>query len=70
MTLHAFDSDGQEVHIGDIVLDFRGEGAILASLTKARMPGKSGKVTVRDGYSESSEYYDKVFNLTVVDIRG
>jgi hypothetical protein len=68
MTLHAFNADGQEKHIGDELVDFRGDPAILVSLSRPRVPGKSGKVVVRDKWSEHSEYYDKVYDLTVVDI--
>ena len=72
MTLHAFNTDGDEVHIGDTVVDFRGDTATLAYLSRPQIPGKSGKVvvTTTEPYNGSNgrEYYDKVFNLTVVDI--
>lgn len=76
MTMRAFDADGNEVHIGDDVVSFRGERAILVSLARPEMPGKSGKVVVSwpltleelQNWSGRAEYYDKVFNLTVKDI--
>ena len=63
---------GLIVEIGDTVMSFRGEPAILTYVSRAGLPGKSGKVCVRavDAPDDtfSREYYDKVFNLKVVSI--
>lgn len=68
MSLRILDTAGVEMRPGQTVMDNRGERAIIVMATRARTPGKSGKVVVRwpdvDG---EREYYDMVFNLRVVD---
>lgn len=49
------------VEIGDTVTSFRGETATLQAITRAAVPGKSGKVSVG-----GREYYDKVWGLRIV----
>ena len=72
MTLKAFDSMGQEVNTGDTVLTPDNRKAIFRRATRARSYGKSGKVTVTwvgSEYRSECEYYDKVFDLVVEDVR-
>ena len=65
MALVAIDSNGKRVKRGQTVTDFRGDTATFQSATRASSLGKSGKVVVSTG-DISSEYYDKVFDLTVI----
>jgi len=75
--LRAFDDNGKEVHPGDIITSFRGESAVLVRLSRPRSEGKSGKVVAQFKHSQENlefnprqaqgEYYDSVFNLTVVE---
>lgn len=74
-TLFAFNAtSGEPVNIGDTVTSFRGEKATVTSLSRAVIPGKSGKVVVRwieksSGPTDyESEYYDGVFDLVVTDV--
>jgi hypothetical protein len=68
--LFAFDEkSGKQVFEGDTVIDFRGETATVAKLSRAKVPGKSGKVVVTQGDSSPQrEYYDGVFGLVVTDV--
>lgn len=67
--LFAFDEKtGKQVFPGDTVTDFRGESATVATLSRATIPGKSGKVVVVQGNSYQREYYDGVFGLVVTDV--
>lgn len=64
--------NGLIVEIGDTVTNFRGESAILTYVSRAGLPGKSGKVCVRavdapEGTS-SREYYDRVWGLKIVSM--
>jgi hypothetical protein len=73
---------GTRVNIGERVTSFRGETAVLKAVTRARIPGKSGKVVVQWDSDIATalsrgedvkdvaqcEYYDKVFDLEVRDI--
>lgn len=71
MTLVAFDSMGVPMKKGDTMLDHRGERAIFIMATRAKMPGKTGKVLVTwvgDEKSRQQEYYDTVFELTVKEV--
>lgn len=62
--LKAFlDGTREEVKIGDKVINFRGEEGTLECLTRARIPGKSGKVVVN-----GRESYDRVWDLQVMDV--
>lgn len=66
--LYAYnEGTGEQVHVGDTVTDFRGETATVATLSRATVLGKSGKVVVTQGDSQR-EYYDKVFDLVVTDV--
>lgn len=62
---------GLEIKKGDIITDFRGEKAIFISCTRVSTYGKSGKILVDHDLNgntpqwELSEYYDKVYNITV-----
>jgi hypothetical protein len=74
-TLFAFNANtGEQVNVGDTVTSFRGEKATVTSLSRAVIPGKSGKVVVRWIEKESGptdferEYYDSVFDLVVTDV--
>lgn len=71
------EKSGEVVNDGDTVTDFRGDTARLIKATRARVPGKSGKVLVelpgtsdpyRDGRPIRMEYYDKVFDLHVAGL--
>ncbi len=55
---------GEIVNVGDTITCFRGETWTLVSLDRAAEPGRSGKVTARQG-DWSHSYYDKVFDLVV-----
>ncbi len=77
MTLYAVNGRTHApVNIGDTVTNFRGETATLISLSRAQVPGKSGKVVVQwpmpsnpafGATHYQMEYYDKVFDLAVYD---
>lgn len=65
---------GKPIEVGDIVTSFRGERAKLLAcdrMNEFRYGGRrSGKVYVEwiDGHAGSKyEYYDNVFNITVID---
>lgn len=69
--LVAFDAMGVPMKRGDTMLDFRGERAIFIEATRARVPGKTGKVLVTwvgDEKSKQREYYDTVFELHVKEV--
>ena len=70
MALKAFDTMGQEVKPGDTMLDFRGERAVMVKASRARDEYRSGKVVVHwvGNPQTQCEYYDKVFDLHVVDV--
>lgn len=58
---------GGIVSEGDMIESFRGEKATFVRASRAAVPGKSGKVIVRWlGGEGTREYYDNVFNLSVV----
>jgi hypothetical protein len=64
MTLKAYNkTTGEEVKVGDMVINFRGETAILTQLNRGEGQGFSGKVTTSAGRT----VYDKVWNLRVVN---
>ena len=75
-TLYAYnEKTGEQVNVGDTVSSFRDELATVVSLSRATIPGKSGKVVVEwhgetpsgaRGYEQ--EYYDGVFGLVVTDV--
>jgi hypothetical protein len=63
--LHTYREDGTEVFPGDTVTDFRGETHVFDRATRASEGlRKSGKVMVRN---RNTEYYDRVFGLTVTE---
>lgn len=65
MALQAFvEGTDQIVNRGDTVTDFRGDTSTFSMATRARTPGRSGKVTVAEG----GEYYDGVFGLEVREV--
>jgi hypothetical protein len=66
MTLNAYREDGRLVTQGDIVTDFRGDDWVFVRASRAREPGKSGKVIVRRN-NFKREFYDNVFKLEVVE---
>jgi hypothetical protein len=69
MALKAFDSMGQEVKPGDIILSFRDEKVEFIKATRARDDYRSGKVVVqRVEGKHQMEYYDRVFDLHVKDL--
>lgn len=62
---------GVEVKSGETVTDFRGDKATLLYATRARSAYKSGLVCVKwQEKNFSCEYYDKVFDLKVVETVG
>jgi hypothetical protein len=65
VTLH--EKTGDSVAPGDTVTDFRGGTATFLRATSARIPGKSGKVLVRLPDGGCMEYYDKVYDLAVIE---
>lgn len=75
-TLFAYNvKTGDQVFVGNTVSSFRDELATVTTLSRATIPGKSGKVVVKwhgetpsgaRGYEQ--EYYDKVFDLVVTDV--
>jgi hypothetical protein len=66
---------GQEVQVGDVITSHNGHQATLRRATRARMPGRSGKLFVEllersiDGQLQKAgatgEYNDNVFGLIV-----
>jgi hypothetical protein len=64
------ESTGEVVEPLTTVYSFRHEPATFLEATRARTPGKSGKVLVHwhDEIGFEYEYYDKVFGLAVVDV--
>jgi hypothetical protein len=63
---------GGLVNIGDKVTDFRGETGYLTHISRAAVPGKSGKVCVASKPGDTMgarEYYDSVWNLAVSTLR-
>lgn len=66
MALQAFvEGTDQIVNPGDTVTDFRGDTDTFKRATRARIPGKSGKVMVN---GSPIEYYDGVFGLEVREV--
>ena len=67
--MKAIRADGTEVKRGDTIYDFRGDPVTFQSATRVREAGRSGKVMVNwddDGDTFGREYYDNVFDLTVI----
>ena len=70
MKLKAFKADtGEEVKIGDMIIDFRGEKATLTAITRINElyygGCRSGKICAVWENGHEREVYDKVFNLIV-----
>lgn len=70
MKLKAFKADtDEEVKIGDTIIDFRGEKAILTAITRINEfyygGCRSGKICAVWENGDKREVYDKVFNLIV-----
>ena len=70
MKLKAFDKNtGKEVKIGDTIIDFRGDRAILTAITRVNELNygghRSGKICAAWENGDRREVYDKVFNLIV-----
>lgn len=59
---------GEIVPIGSEITDFRGDKAILVSVDRVRIPGKSGKITYRTADGRGRCVYDTVFGLEVVEV--
>lgn len=59
---------GEVVPIGSEITDFRGDKAILVSVDRVRIPGKSGKITYRTADGRGRCVYDKMFGLEVVEV--
>lgn len=63
--MRAFDlTTGQEVKVGTVIKDFRGESVELVSLDRPNSLGKDGKVSVKDE-DLICRYYARVVNLRV-----
>jgi hypothetical protein len=72
------DKDGNEIHRGDIVTDFRGETATFRYVSRGPDIGKSAKVVVErvyngpptNGYGMPGQHenYAGVFDLTVTPL--
>ena len=63
-------SDNSIVQPNQFIKSFRGEWAQFRSASRVAIPGKSGKITVKWSSGNDvmgSEYYDKVFNLCVIE---
>jgi hypothetical protein len=65
------ESDGTEPNLGDVIIDFRGDPAILAGAREPHKPGSTGRVYVRPMRSNpehpTAEFYPSVFDLKWVD---
>lgn len=59
---------GEVVPIGSEITDFRGDKAILVSVDRVRIPGKSGKITYRTADGRGRCVYDRVFGLEAVEV--
>jgi len=55
---------GEEVFIGEVLYDFRGNPEILRGGQSPAHPGSTGRVEVGPTKDETSLYYPGVFNLT------
>lgn len=60
---------GAIVNVGDTVTSFRGESGTLKMITRAALPGKSGKVIVDTGKRFMPEHYDRVWGLRIVALQ-
>lgn len=59
--LRAIDTEtGKPVEIGAEITDFRGDKAILVSVDRVRIPGKSGKITYRTADGRGRCVYDRL----------
>lgn len=67
--LLAVRKDGTAVQAGETVTSFRGQEwtFVLASRAQSITDGKSGKVVVRDEFDRQREFYETVFDLTVIE---
>jgi len=69
--MHVFDSNGAEIHHGDVILDLRGERWVFSHVTRLPEPGRSGKVWVthpETGFGQTFNH--QVFNLVIVNTEG
>lgn len=57
------------VEFGDAVENSRGEIYMFVRATRVRTNGKSGKVVVLNGDLKQQEFYDRIFDLEVIDIQ-
>lgn len=67
--LVALRKDGTAVQSGETVTSFRGQEWTFVCPTRAQSfsEGKSGKVVVRDEFDRQREFYETVFDLTVIE---
>lgn len=61
-TFRVTDSDGNEIHPGDTVTDFRGETATFQAVSREPLPGKDAKVVTEERLGEQ---YARVYKLSV-----
>lgn len=59
--------DGTHVHRGDKVTDFRDDVWTFVRADRSRSDGRTGKVVVADDQGKERDFYDTVFNLTVLE---
>lgn len=64
-TYRVTDRDGNEIHKGGTVTDFRGEVETFESVSRGPYQYKEAKVTVKD---RPGEYYASVYGLTVEEL--
>ena len=57
-----YNEQGSEVKIGDAIVSFRGESAIVTGLEPPRYTHQSGYVSVRFDTGEVGRYYASVFD--------
>lgn len=57
------DKNGKEIKVGDEVVDFRGDRAVVTGWLKPTHPGSTGRVSVKEDGGFTMDYFPSVYDL-------
>lgn len=57
------DKNGKEIKVGDEVVDFRGDKAVVTGWIKPKHPGSTGRVSVKEDGGFTMDYFPSVYDL-------
>lgn len=58
---------GEQVNVGDRVVDFRGTTAVVTGWSEPHKPESTGRVHITEGENSTGSYYPEVFGLEFVE---